>query len=67
MDSQISVDRIEDTDESPISLKWELGNYLKKELTLKGQNNHYNVKLLRSYGVPISLKGSKIILESRGQ
>ena len=33
-------------------------------MTLKGQNNHYNVKLLRGYGVSISLKDSKIILKN---
>ena len=33
-------------------------------MTLKGQKNHYNVKLLRGYGVSISLKDSKIILKN---
>lgn len=31
-------------------------------MTLKGQKNHYNVKLLRGYGVAISLKDNKISL-----
>ena len=31
---------------------------------LKGKRNHYNVKLLRGYGVSISLKNSKIILKN---
>lgn len=30
---------------------------------LKGKKNHYNVKLLRGYGISISLKDSKIILK----
>ncbi|MCV0411256.1 CRISPR-associated endonuclease Cas1 [Nitrosopumilus sp.] len=33
-------------------------------MTQKGQKNHYNVKLLRGYGVSISLKDSKIILKN---
>ncbi len=33
-------------------------------MTLKGKRNHYNVKLLRGYGVSISLKNSKIILKN---
>jgi len=33
-------------------------------LTLKVHRNHYNVKLLRGYGVSISLKNSKIILKN---
>lgn len=32
--------------------------------TQKNQRNHYNVKLLRGYGVSISLKDSKIILKN---
>lgn len=32
-------------------------------MTLKNCNNHYNVKLLRGYGVSISVKDSKIILK----
>jgi CRISPR-associated protein Cas1 len=32
-------------------------------LTLREKRNHYNVKLLRGYGVSISLKDSKIILK----
>ena len=31
---------------------------------IKKQRNHYNVKLLRGYGVSISLKNSKIILKN---
>jgi CRISPR-associated protein Cas1 len=33
-------------------------------LTLKGKRNHYNVKLLRGYGVSINLKDNKIILKN---
>lgn len=33
-------------------------------MTLKGAKNHYNVKLLRGYGVSISLKNSKLILKN---
>ena len=33
-------------------------------MTLKSKRNHYNVKLLRGYGVSISLKNSKIILKN---
>jgi CRISPR-associated protein Cas1 len=33
-------------------------------LTLKGKKNHYNVKLLRGYGVSINLKNSRIILKN---
>ena len=33
-------------------------------MTLKGKKLHYNVKLLRGYGVSISLKNSKIILKN---
>jgi len=33
-------------------------------LTLKGKQNHYNVKLLRGYGVSINLKDNKIILKN---
>jgi len=33
-------------------------------MTLKGRKNHYNVKLLRGYGVSISLKNNKIILRN---
>jgi len=33
-------------------------------LTLRGKKNHYNVKLLRGYGVSISLKNNKIILRN---
>ncbi|MCE9653275.1 MAG: CRISPR-associated endonuclease Cas1 [Nitrosarchaeum sp.] len=33
-------------------------------MTLKGKNNHYNVKLLRGYGVSISLKNNKINLKN---
>lgn len=32
-------------------------------MTLKGHKNHYNVKLLRGYGVAISLKDNKITLK----
>jgi len=33
-------------------------------MSLKSKHNHYNVKLLRGYGVSISLKNSKIILKN---
>lgn len=32
-------------------------------MTLKGKKNHYNVKLLRGYGVSINLKDNKVILK----
>src|SRR3989337_3654945 len=32
-------------------------------MTLKGQRNHYNVKLLRGYGVSINLKDNKVVLK----
>lgn len=34
------------------------------KLTLKGKQNHYNVKLLRGYGVSITLKDNKIHLKN---
>jgi hypothetical protein len=33
-------------------------------LTQKGKRNHYNVKLLRGYGVSINLKDNRIILKN---
>ncbi len=33
-------------------------------MTLIGKKNHYNVKLLRGYGVSINLKDNKIILKN---
>jgi len=33
-------------------------------LTLKGHKNHYNIKLLRGYGVSINIKDNKIILKN---
>lgn len=33
-------------------------------MTLKNQRNHYNVKLLRGYGVSINIKGNQIILKN---
>ncbi len=33
-------------------------------MTLRGKNNHYNVKFLKGYGISISLKNSKIILKN---
>jgi CRISP-associated protein Cas1 len=33
-------------------------------MTLKGKQNHYNVKLLRGYGVSINLKDDRIILKN---
>ena len=32
-------------------------------MTLKGKKNHYNVKLLRGYGISINLKDNKVILK----
>lgn len=32
-------------------------------MTLKGKKNHYNVKLLRGYGVAINLKDHQVILK----
>jgi hypothetical protein len=32
-------------------------------MTLKGKKNHYNVKLLRGYGVSISLKANRVYLK----
>jgi CRISPR-associated protein Cas1 len=33
-------------------------------MTVAGQKNHYNVKLLRGYGVSINLKDNRICLKS---
>ena len=33
-------------------------------MTLKGRKNHYNIKLLRGYGVSINIKENKIILKN---
>jgi CRISPR-associated protein Cas1 len=33
-------------------------------MTLKGQRNHYNVKLLRGYGISINVKDNQIILKN---
>jgi CRISPR-associated protein Cas1 len=33
-------------------------------MTLKNKKNHYNVKLLRGYGVSINLKDNRIILKN---
>ena len=33
-------------------------------MTLKGKTNHYNVKLLRGYGISINLKDNRIILKN---
>jgi len=33
-------------------------------LTLKGKRNHYNVKLLRGYGVLINVKDNHLILKN---
>lgn len=33
-------------------------------MTLKGQRNHYNVKLLRGYGVSINLKDNHLVLKN---
>lgn len=32
-------------------------------MTLKRQKNHYNIKLLRGYGISINLKNNKIVLK----
>ena len=42
----------------------QMNNNPEKELTLKGKKNHYNVKLLRGYGVSINLKDNKVILKN---
>ena len=34
-------------------------------MTLKGQNNHYNIKFLKGYGFSISVKNSHIVLKNR--
>lgn len=31
-------------------------------MTVKGQKNHYNIKVLRGYGVSIALKDNKVCL-----
>ena len=33
-------------------------------MTIKGKKNHYNIKLLRGYGVSINIKNNKIILKN---
>ena len=33
-------------------------------MTLKGKKNHYNIKLLRGYGVAIHLKDNRVILKN---
>lgn len=33
-------------------------------MTLKNQRNHYNVKLLRGYGISINVKGNQLILKN---
>jgi len=33
-------------------------------VTLRGKNNHYNVKFLKGYGISISLKKNKLILKN---
>lgn len=33
-------------------------------MTQKGQHNHYNVKLLRGYGISINLKDNQLILKN---
>jgi len=33
-------------------------------MTLQSKKNHYNVKLLRGYGISINLKNNKIILKN---
>jgi hypothetical protein len=32
-------------------------------MTLKGKKNHYNVKLLKGYGVSINIKNQKVVLK----
>lgn len=34
------------------------------KMTLKNQRNHYNVKLLRGYGVSINVKDNQLILKN---
>jgi CRISPR-associated protein Cas1 len=33
-------------------------------VTIQGQRNHYNVKLLRGYGISINVKDNKLILKN---
>jgi len=33
-------------------------------VTLKGKQNHYNVKFLKGYGFSVSLKNSKLVLKN---
>ncbi len=33
-------------------------------MTLKGQQNHYNIKFLKGYGFSIKVKNSKIVLKN---
>ncbi len=33
-------------------------------MTLKGKQNHYNVKFLKGYGFSINVKDSKIVLKN---
>lgn len=33
-------------------------------MTMAGQRNHYNVKLLRGYGVSINVKDNQLILKN---
>jgi len=33
-------------------------------MTIRGQRNHYNVKLLRGYGVSVNVKGNHLILKN---
>ena len=39
-------------------------NLLVEEMTIKGKTNHYNVKLLKSYGFSTNVNDSKIILKN---
>jgi CRISPR-associated protein Cas1 len=34
------------------------------KMTVKGQMNHYNIKVLRGYGVSIALKNNKVSLRN---
>ncbi len=45
-------------------MEQELRVWDKGDMTLKGRQNHYNVKFLSGYGLSVSLKDNKIILKN---
>ena len=42
---------------------WTIGK-IGHSMTLRGKNNHFNVKFLKGYGFSIKVKDSKIILKN---